>query len=487
MNKPAVTLTPSQKKVFEQLCAFVQSDRQRVFILKGYAGTGKTTLTRFLIKELQDMELPYCLLASTGRAAKILTNLSGTAISAQTIHSLIYKLKDFNQDLSDIKENEEPDGQLFLVFDVVPIDPDSTPETVYIVDEASMVANVPEQNVLQAVFGSGMLLKELLDYDQRPNSKFIFIGDPCQLPPITENQSPALSESYFKHFFAIEPACAYLTQIIRQNNDNSIITASQQLRALWRDAPDDDSVYGNLHYWSNLPFGQNKDIQIHPNSDAMINDYIRKIQQGDFSKATCICQSNSDCHKLSERIRNEMGFDPACVQKGDLLLVIQNNHLTELMNGDMVIVDEVHPYVQQVAGLSFRRITLTELYSNRKYSLLLLENILNTNQLNLNQEQQKALFVDFARRMKRRDIRPKSQSFKEMMLLDPYLNALRCTYGYAITCHKAQGGEWDEVYLNYKRNIGLNPTKVTYQWLYTAVTRAKKKLHVVQDFFIRKK
>ena len=166
-----IKLTTSQENVLKQILDFVNNSNDRVFILKGYAGTGKTTLMRFLIQELEASHKDYRLLASTGRAAKVLANLSNRNGSTSTIHTMIYS---FNGLSKEYDEKEEPvvdkDGQLFLVFEPSKLDAKKIPETIYIIDEASMISDVVTKNVTQAKFGEGRLLKELLDYDPRTAS-----------------------------------------------------------------------------------------------------------------------------------------------------------------------------------------------------------------------------------------------------------------------------------------------------------------------------
>lgn len=482
-----IKLTVSQENVLKQLLQFVENSSDRIFILKGYAGTGKTTLMRFLIQELEKKNKDYRLLASTGRAAKVLANLSNRNGSTSTIHSMIYA---FNGLSKDYDEKEEPvvdkNGQLFLVFEPSKLDEDNTPETIYIIDEASMVSDVVVKNVTQAKFGEGRLLKELLDYDRRQMSKFIFVGDPCQLPPIEEYYSPALMKEYFRDQFGMEAQEAQLTEIMRQKGTNGIIDASKQIRKLYNQAPDENIVYGSQRLWGFLPFRQYKDIQLHPNLEIMTNDYVDKIKTSGLNSAVCICRSNRDCSLLSSSIRKKLGFTSGSIQEGDLLLVIQNNMQTGLMNGDMVTIEELGAKTESRAGLTFRQVLVKELFTNRTYKTLIIEEIVNQSRLNLDSAQQQALFIDFIIRMRKNGITQKDKRrFNNAMFNDPYLNALRCVYGYAITCHKSQGGEWEEVYVHMPRNLTLNPTKETYQWIYTSMTRAEKTLHMIDDFYIR--
>ena len=482
-----IKLTTSQENVLKKLLDFINNSADRVFILKGYAGTGKTTLMRYLIQELEKIKKDYRLLASTGRAAKVLANLSNRNGSTSTIHSLIYS---FNGLSKEYDEKEEPvvdkDGQLFLVFEPSKLDENAVPETIYIIDEASMVSDVMTPNVTQAKFGEGRLLKELLDYDQRPSSKFIFVGDPCQLPPIEEYYSPALIKDYFRQTFSLSVQDAQLTEIMRQKGTSGIIDASKQIRGLYNQAPDSINVYGSQKLWGFLPFRQYKDIQLHSNLESMTDDYVRKVKADGLNSAVCICRSNSACSKLSASIREKLGFSYGRIQVGDLLMVIQNNMPTGLMNGDMVTVEELGPAAQSRAGLTFREVMVKELFTQNSVKSFIIEEIVNQSRLNLDSAQQQALFIDFILRMREKGITQKTpRHFNHAMFNDPYLNALRCVYGYAITCHKSQGGEWDDVYVHVPRNITLNPTKETYQWIYTSMTRAKNRLHMVDDFFIK--
>lgn len=483
MNKK-IALTISQQKVFDDLCEFVKSSDERIFILKGYAGTGKTTMMHFLVDWLNNNKKNFRLIAPTGRAAKVLRDLSGG--DATTIHSLLYKYKDFNEDVSQIQAKADSSGQLYMIFEPVMLDADNTPETIYIVDESSMISDVPSKVITQAQFGTGRLLKELLDYDERPKSKFIFVGDPCQLPPIFESGSPALSSEHFKNL-KLKTVERQLTEIIRQKEENSIIKASQIIRSCYQNAPDSVEYYGHQQVWSKLHFHSDSNIIIHSNKEDMLQDYLKRIQGERYNDATFICRGNKTCNQNALEIRRRLGLGKSVVEKGDLLLVIQNNSISNLINGDMIQVTEVSNQKHQKAGLIFRDVSVRDLSNEREYTQLLLENTLSQTTLNLDTIQQTQLFIDFCIRMKEQkvDAKKDKQIFNYNLQIDPYLNALRANYGYAITCHKAQGGEWDDIYVDFPRNITLNPTKEKYQWIYTAMTRAKKRLHVVNDFFIQ--
>ncbi len=208
-------LKPQQIKAFKSLTSFLIKKDKKIFILKGYAGTGKTTLMSGLIKWLQKKKTPFALLASTGRAAKILSDRTKT--KADTVHSHIYVFDSLSQDLeviSSLQQDMAVDdkGQINLLFGLRSIK--STTEKIYIIDEASMISDELEKSTSFAKFGTGDLLNDILTYDQK--GKFIFIGDPCQLPPVHQQNSPALSASHITSKYSLTAEEVELTEIVRQ-------------------------------------------------------------------------------------------------------------------------------------------------------------------------------------------------------------------------------------------------------------------------------
>ena len=481
-----IELTLSQQRVLDQLMDFVSGSDERVFVLKGYAGTGKTTLMRFLISELRKRSVCFTLLAPTGRAAKVLSNITGR--EARTIHSMIYSFSKLNKDLSSVTENDlniDATGQLYLNFEPVVLNDESAPPMVYIVDESSMVADEEEKIITQAKFGNGKLLTELMNYDKRPSSKFIFVGDPCQLPPIHETTSPALMPDYFSSQYHQKAGSASLTEIMRQGKDNDLISASLQIRKICAAMPEDERHYP-FQTWGRFPLRYNRNTLLYHDTDDMIQAYIDNIRSNGYNDSIFICRSNKKCAEVSSKVRRELRLLDDYVQKGDLLMVIQNNFPTGLMNGDMVEVLNVDPHEEIRAGLVFREVVVRELFTGELKSARLLISTLTSRMLNLDPAQQTNLFLDFVKRMRRRKIDQKDNSseFYQAMMNDPYLNALRCMYGYAITCHKSQGGEWSNVFVDFG-DAALNPTKAKLQWVYTAVTRAKKMLHMLDRPYIQ--
>ena len=474
-NKETIKLTAHQQSAFDKMVEFVNDSTRKVFILRGYAGTGKTTMMRLFIRHLVDTEIPYCLLASTGRAAKILSNATGYPTS--TIHGRIYKFKDINQNLEEVVKKRETvgvdsTGQLFLKFDLTPVKGGGE-QKCYIVDEASMVSDSVDKHSSQALFGSGRLLSDLLAYD--PNGKFIFVGDSCQLPPVNQKISPALSVSYFKEEHDIDAAEIELTEVLRQSGGNDIVHSAKKMRQLYCNP--------QPWKWAKFPMKGYNNIKLVSSQAKLIELYVQDVKENGYNEATMLCYSNSQSNTLKNIIRPQFGKLGATLQVGDLLLVTQNNLISGLLNGDLVVVNEIAERTMR-AGLTFLKVSLKELSSNRCYSQYLVEEILYHNATNLTQEQQTDLYIDFFIRMKNKGFKQGTKAFEDMMINDPYLNALRTVFGYALTCHKAQGGEWERVYLDIPRNLPLIDKPYVYQWMYTAMTRAKTELYIVDDFWI---
>ena len=468
-------LKPSQKVVFSLLQSFSTDSNLKVFILKGYAGTGKTSLMGGFIKWLDEKKIVYILLASTGRAAKILSDK--TKSQARTIHSHIYTFNDLDEDLEEISANKDnmsidDKGQINLIFDLKPIV--SEREKIYIIDEASMISDTLDISGSFAKFGSGELLTDLLKYDKL--GKFIFVGDPCQLPPIGQGFSPALSKDYIERHYSIPTINFELTEIIRQVSTNSIIDASIQIRSLFTQNPEVK--------FASFPLRNHLDIEIHNSDNSLLNSYIEQIKNNGYEYSTLICQTNRHCSTLNRIIRSSLGKQIDSLESGDILMVTQNNYLTNLVNGDIIEVVQIGQKEFR-CGITFLNVLVKELSSKTIYSVLLNVDILNSISTNLNNKQHKDLMVDYYSRMKNNGIKQKDKIFKDKMLTDPYLNGLKAVYGYALTCHKSQGGEWNEIFLYLDNKIHGIPKPGIYQWLYTAVTRAKERLHIKNDWYIK--
>jgi len=476
-------LIERQKEVFGALCEFVRNPDGKIFILRGYAGTGKTSLIGGFIRKLNDetdnLNCPFHVLASTGRAAKILSDKTDAEVI--TIHSLIYQFAELSDDVDLFMEEEakgkDQYGQLLLVFKAQQYE--GGEKILYIVDEASMVSDRKNPSTSNAVFGEGDLLGDLFNYDR--NGKFIFVGDPCQLPPVNQRESPALEPDYLRNSYGMNVKEYSMTEILRQKDSNDILQCAFNLRKLWFNLKRDNTVKQGF---TPLPLKGYKHIKVYPSEFSLVVRYIEMVKQKGYDYTTLICNSNRECNTLSTFVREAIHGKREQIIVDDLLLVTQNNYVVDLVNGDLVRVKRIGDREYR-ANLGFVNVEVEELSSKKNYRLLLLEDLLMNGQTNLNSHQHKSLIIDFAKRMRERSIRPKTRLFYEMMLKDPYLNALRTTYGYALTCHKSQGGEWCEVFLYLEKSLYRRRGVELYQWAYTAVTRAKDYLHIADNWLVR--
>ena len=465
-------LTDHQSLAVGKIRAFIAGSTP-CFILKGSAGTGKTTLIGQLIRELDAAQHPYTLLAPTGRAARILG--SKTRAAANTIHRVIYHLTDIDVFEGAASVN---DPGLRLTFPLKKSDPGNM---LFIVDESSMVGDKESHGDLLQ-FGSGRLLADLIEYARlaRPGrtedlgAKILFVGDPAQLPPVGETLSPALSEYYLRQTFGLECGECEITEVMRQESGSGILDRATALRNSIS-----NKVFNTLDLSAN-----GKDIQA-----VSVVEAITLVEQAFKAKSSSvlITHSNAQALDLNRSVRGRLwGNESRELQIGDVLLVNKNSVKTGLYNGDLVKVRKVAPSperksirIKGIEGpveLVFRSVSVA--YRNMDGKIIdvdckILENLLDSPERDLPPMAQRALLVDF--RLRNPNVRPKTAEFKMAIQQDEYFNALQVKYGYALTCHKAQGGEWDTAAVNFGDGRGQR-NEDFFRWTYTAVTRAKQKL-----------
>lgn len=469
MNNPLV-LNEQQQDAFDRLIEFLQLPDQAFFILKGYAGTGKTTLLQHLAAYLDEKKTVFSLLAPTGRAASVLSTKSGFV--ARTLHSELYHFKDIDGDADPGKENtkEEDYGQMRLLFEIRK--PDEDIQKVYIVDEASMIGDERNDDSSFASFGSGHLLTDFLTLVG--SNKVIFSGDPCQLPPVGSPDSPALSVDFFRNLgkkvFSFE-----MTQILRQKQDSEVLKLATRVRKM-------TSLQFNTK-WVKLPARNSPTIAVLP-FEQMKERYLEELVQNGSGNSIAISLSNLNCHQINLLVRKRLYQDPHCpLQAGDLLMVTQNNYLVPLTNGDFVEVLQVGSSLS-VKGISFIHVTVKARLTGKPHEILLCLDPLHNGHANLNPEQQRLLMIDFSQRMREKKIKPKTELYYSAMQKDPILNSLRANFGYAVTCQKSQGGEWDKVYFFLNRGMYvMDPPELT-RWWYTGITRSRDKLFLVSEWWI---
>ncbi len=468
-------LTPHQKEAFSAIQTFLRSPGQRVFVLKGYAGTGKTTLVGNVVRWAKSHDLQPVLLATTGRAAKVLHNKTG--FPASTIHSAIYlfhKIDDGRKDDDPEEEWTHDTKQLSLEFGLRSNNllPDNL---VYLVDEASMIAHEPAQGQHTARFGSGNLLDDFLKFAQR--HKVVFVGDPCQLPPISENPfSAALSPEFLRERYRLGVQSFELQEILRQNKNSEILFVAGKFRRGF--------LRGEYEKWPKIPTPLGKNAHLFPNEESLVDAYLQAIKAGNYAGAMMIGQANNQVFQLNTQIRQRL-FPGQSLRAGEMLMVVQNSYLVSLANGDQVIVEKVRDNVRYFPGFTFMEVTVRALHDGQTHQTLLLKELLYNDQPSLGAEDARRLLIDFDQRARGKGISRKSDLYRQLMMSDPYLNALRAKFGYAITAHKAQGGEWPQVFLHIRRSLFGLPRPELYRWYYTALTRAQEHLYLNDGWWVQ--
>lgn len=460
-----MTLTPSQQTVFRQIIDFAQSDAN-VFILRGYAGTGKTTMIKAVADELSKHSL-IALMAPTGRAARVLASKTGHR--ACTIHRSIYS----HAVLIDKSSEDIAETDIKYRFPIV----ENQQQIIAIVDEASMLCSrTIQQEIFQ--FGTDNLMDDLLTY-VRPSfgGKIIFVGDPAQLPPVGESVSNALKRDFFvkKGFKVMETE---LTEILRQSGDSAILKNAMRIRELLS-----SDVRNNLVF-------EEKDSEVELIQYGQLLDrYISDNKTTQSKDSVVICFSNQRAYEYNKVIREALyGLPDPPLKVGDVLMVVQNNYALDKMNGEFVRVLDVGETIRQsapvfvqnggtkerrVLDLDFIRIKIDNGFGVPTSVLLLLD-LLNNGKASVSIDQQRALYINF--KIRHKNLRPGTIGFCEALQTDEFYNCLRAKYGYAVTGHKCQGGEWDKAYVDYNGRTGLSDDCL--RWAYTATTRARNTLYV---------
>lgn len=459
-------LTTQQNKVFEQIKAFLDSDAS-VFILRGYAGTGKTTMVK-VIADYIKQNSQLVMMAPTGRAARVLNKKTGH--DAFTIHKAIYgKAHVQPKKVKDVAESE-----FKFVF---PINQsENGGNIVAIVDEASMVCSRKIDHEL-FMFGTDNQMDDLLTF-VRPSfgGKVIFVGDPAQLPPVGESVSNALRAEYFQEK-GLKVVEAELTEVLRQKNDSVILKNAMMIRDLLKKDKRNQLVFEE----------QKDDVEMVP-SEQFLDKYLKYRKESGRHDSVIICFSNKSANRYNRDIRKALYGGDVPLRENDILLITQNNYRLGLMNGEFVPVLSVGARTQQsapvyaqiggkkeriVITLNFIQVTVPDGNGNPK-PCMLLEDLLTSDKATISIDENRALYINFC--MRHPDLKQDTEAFAEALLNDVYYNAIRAKYGYAVTGHKCQGGEWGKVFVDYTGRTGLDDDSL--RWAYTATTRAQKTLYI---------
>lgn len=467
-----IEFNTKQKQTFDRLKSFVKNDEFNTFILKGYAGTGKTLLIQEFAKYLEQQKKKYQLMATTGRAAAVLRGKTG--LETSTVHSVLYRFEKVDGDYDHLDENATVDeyGQMRLVFE-----PNGklSEDCVYIVDEASMMASEqPDNGTSFAVFGSGNLLPDLLA--AVGNNKVIFVGDDCQLPPVGQNISPALDQQWLIDY-GRTCTTGVLDEIMRTNKDNDVL----QLASDVRNAIGVESG----SQWIYLPASNRNNCTVCPDANTVFLEYYSRFLQYGPEDSIAIAHSNPACNHLNAYFRKRLfNSTPHLLEVNEILMVNQNNYLVPLINGDFVKILSLGAITTK-EQLKFQNVRVQNIINGSEHEIKLALDPISSRLPNLTTDQQRMLMIDFSRRMKSKGIRPNSDLYKDALQKDPYLNSLRASYGYVVTCHKAQGGEWKEVFVFLNKSMYGYMDHITMRrWWYTAITRTKDRLYLHKDWWI---
>jgi exodeoxyribonuclease-5 len=447
------TPTTSQTELLVKFAEFViDKSNQSIFVVSGFAGTGKTSAISALVATIKELQIKYVLLAPTGRAAKVLANYSGE--SAFTIHKKIYRQK------------SSSDG-----FGKFTLDRNVYSNTIFIVDEASMISNISAE---QSVFGSGRLLNDLVEFIHSGKScRLILVGDRAQLPPVGLDESPALNDYELKQFGDVQKVS--LNDVVRQAADSEILSNANLLRR---------NIDDNIIEMPKFKFTNRADVELITSAhvvekiDAAYSDY-------GFENTSIISYSNRRANQYNQGIRSRIFGREEELVIGDLLMVVKNCYqfidnnaeIDFIANGDIAEVVRIGKCEQRY-GFRFANVTLCfHDYNDAELNCKIMLDTLTIESASLGYDDSRKLYAAVAEDYSH--IANKQKRYYAIRE-DVYFNALQVKYAYAITCHKAQGGQWSAVFLDrlfFKEQLTISDLR----WLYTAFTRATVKLFLI-DF-----
>ena len=468
--------TDEQSEAISLMGEFLMSRHgMELFLLRGYAGTGKTSLVGALVKTLTQLRQPVVLMAPTGRAAKVFSNYSGCP--AYTIHKRIYRQKSITDDSS------------------FSLNVNLSKHTLFIVDEASMIAN---DGLSSSVFGTGRLLDDLIQYVYSGEGcRLILMGDTAQLPPVGEEESPALSTSLLASY-GLRVFETTLTQVMRQLSESGILYNATKIRQHLHTLQ--STSFGGVLTQSPLALpvrvGASGLSVSFPDVCRITGNELIDSLESSYSRwgaddCMIICRSNKRANIYNQGIRNRILYREEELTSGDRLMIVKNNYhwieriareerqpqpLSFIANGDIAVVRRVRR-TRELYGFRFADVLLRfPDYDDYELEATVLLDTLHSESPALTREESNRLFEavmdDYAH------ISQKKERYQQLRL-DPHFNALQVKYAYAVTCHKAQGGQWSCIYLDQ----GYLPPDLTaidyYRWLYTAFTRATEQIYLV--------
>lgn len=448
--------TPSaeQAELLNQLCDFYCGSNKKVlFIVKGYAGTGKTSLLSAFVKSLSAHKKKVVLMAPTGRAAKVFSQKSKHP--AYTIHKRIYR------------KEKLVDGSIRLGPS-----PNLHTDTLFLVDEASMIGDYTQRDDSQ--ISSRNLLEDLINFVYHgKDCKLILIGDNGQLPPVGSDFSPALNLEYMKnHFPQLDILDFQLSTVLRQAQDSDILLNATMLRS------------AHQKRYPTFQLTENKDL-IQLNGRELEDEIDSSFLQVGMQETLIITRSNKRANLFNQQIRSRILWFEEEIVANDLLMVVRNNYYWLgkdpkqgfIANGEALEVERVL-HREMMYGFTFvtARVQLIDYPEMDSFEVKIMCEVINAETPNLPREMMKKLFFEVEKEY--RHERNKKKRY-ELILNNPYFNALQVKYAYAVTCHKSQGGQWSNVFVDQGFLTEELLDSNFFRWLYTAFTRATEKLYLI--------
>jgi len=455
--------TPKQTLALQQLSSFLLSkERNRIFLLKGFAGTGKTTIIGTLVNNLWACKLKPVLMAPTGRAAKVMSNYSKT--TAYTIHRKIY-----------VPKKEQGGGMKFVLA------PNKHRNTVFLVDEASMIPDSPSDS---RAFENGSLLDDLMRFvHSGHNCKLILIGDTAQLPPVKLELSPALDADKISRNYDVDVVGLELNEVVRQQEDSGILANATQIRQQLQDGLYTEFKFDLSGYKDIIRLVDGYEIQ-----DAIEQSYHENGKE----ETAFIVRSNKRANLYNGNIRNQILYLENELSVGDYMMVVRNNYFWLepnslagfIANGDIIEVLEIFA-LKELYGFNFAevKVQLVDYPDQGSFETVLLLDTIQSTTPSLSYEDGNRLYQEVMK-----DYEDETSKYKKFLKTknNKYFNSLQVKFSYAITCHKSQGGQWNTVFVE-QPYLPEGPNKEYLRWLYTATTRAKKRLYLIgfqNDFFV---
>lgn len=444
--------TEGQQTVIRHLSAFLLSDKENpAYLLRGFAGTGKTSLVKAIVRTLPALKMRSVLLAPTGRAAKVLQAYSGAY--ASTIHRKIYF------------QGRTPDGG----FRIVPAMNKHT-QTLFIVDEASMISDSLTEG---GVFGSRNLLDDLINYVQQgAGCRLVLIGDAAQLPPVGVDISPALNLQFLQSAYNLTIASFELTEVMRQELDSGILFNATHLR---------EKLLSSDFSMPLLNLDGFPDI-IHTEPDQLEERLQECFSQRDYNRSVVVCRSNRTANRFNQAIRNRiLGMDEE-LSTGDLLMAVKNNYFwldggSFIANGEMMELLRINRF-EEMYGFRFAdvEVNMIDQHEMPPINIKIALDSIMADGPSLSE-------ADFRRLSNTIEEdymeEPNAKKRFALMKTNPWYNAVQVKFAYALTCHKTQGGQWPVVFVEAGFKADAPMDAAYLRWLYTALTRASEKVYLI--------